>query len=334
MLAAAIKFALKRGALVAAANWPVVTIQFLAEAVFKALLMVPVVGAASLVTLLVGGSGRDLLAVGVQGALTGAIDALAAHPEALGAYLFGLLVVLVGGSSLMFVVKAGTVWTLVEGESSAPAIEAPPLTVARVREASRFTVDGFLAACDRFGRRFLRLGFVLLVVYAASGAVYLVMMAWVLGDPRWTVAGSAVAAAVSLGFGAWITVVNLLYLLTQILVVAGNASVRRAATALPGLIAAERRVIGGLFLVMLALVVCATVASVLATGALGFIGFVPVVGLAVLPLQLAAWLARGFLFQFLGLAALGAYAGVARHVATPDPAGLAALSGFGAHREV
>jgi hypothetical protein len=63
---------------------------------------------------------------------------------------------------------------------------------------------------------------------------------------------------------------------------------------------------------MLALVVLATVASVLATAALGFIGFVPIVGLAVLPLQLLAWLARGLLFQFLGLAALGAYAGVVR----------------------
>ena len=56
----------------------------------------------------------------------------------------------------------------------------------------------------------------------------------------------------------------------------------------------------------------ATVASVLATGALGFIGFVPIVGLAVLPLQLLAWLARGLLFQFLGLAAVGAYAGILR----------------------
>ena len=70
--------------------------------------------------------------------------------------------------------------------------------------------------------------------------------------------------------------------------------------------------IGGIFLVVLGLVVLATLASVLATGALGFIGFVPVVGLAVLPLQLVAWLARGLVFQYLGLAALGAYAFVAR----------------------
>lgn len=332
MHAAAIKFALKRGALVAAANWPVVAIQFLAESVFKALLMVPVIGAASLVTLLVGGSGRELMTSGVQGAMTSAIEALASHPEALVAYLIGLMVVVVGGSSLMFFVKGGTVWTLVEGETTAPAIEVPPLSFARIRQASRFAVDGFLAACDRYARRFLRLGTFLLLIYALSGGVYLLVMTWLLADPRWRVAGSALAAVVSLGFGAWITVVNLLYLLTQILVVVGNSSVRRAAASLPGLIVGERRIIGGLFLVMLALVVCATVASVLATGALGFIGFVPIVGLAVLPLQLLAWLARGLLFQFLGLAALGAYAGVTRRAAPAGAAG--ATASIGAHREV
>ena len=103
-----------------------------------------------------------------------------------------------------------------------------------------------------------------------------------------------------------------MYLLAQVLVVANDWGVRTAARALPPLLVRERRLIGGLFLVMLVLVVLATVASVLATAALGFIGFVPIVGLAVLPLQLLAWLARGLLFQFLGLAALGAYAGVVR----------------------
>ncbi|HZA35809.1 MAG TPA: hypothetical protein VE505_12815, partial [Vicinamibacterales bacterium] len=44
------------------------------------------------------------------------------------------------------------------------------------------------------------------------------------------------------------------------------------------------------------------------TAGLGFIGFIPIVGLTVLPLQLAAWLARGLIFQYLGLTALSAYA--------------------------
>ena len=47
--------------------------------------------------------------------------------------------------------------------------------------------------------------------------------------------------------------------------------------------------------------------SLLATAALGLIAFVPFVGLAVLPLQLLAWMFRGVVFQFLGLTSIGAY---------------------------
>jgi hypothetical protein len=37
---------------------------------------------------------------------------------------------------------------------------------------------------------------------------------------------------------------------------------------------------------------------------------VPLIGLAVLPLQLVAWLVRGLLFEYLGLTALAAYVGL------------------------
>jgi hypothetical protein len=218
---------------------------------------------------------------------------------------------------LMFHIKGGTVRVLVEAEHEAPAIEHRPLTLARVRQAARFSLDRFGEGSDRFFRRFLGLGLMLLAVYALSGTAYLIaVMAayrWTTA-PAWTLVGSAIAAAASLAFGAWLTVVNLLYLLLQVLVVAHDWPVATAARALPILLVRQRRLIGGVFLVMLLLVVLATVASVLATAALGFIGFVPIVGLAVLPLQLLAWLARGLLFQFLGLAALGAYAGVVRQM--------------------
>lgn len=317
MHSAAIKSSLKRGALVTAANWEVVVFQFVAESAFKALLVVPVVGAAFLMALLVGGSVLDLLEGGVQDALGIAVTGLQAHPVALSAYLTGLLIVVIGGSALMFRIKGGTVCVLVEAERDAPAIEHPPLTLARVRQAARFSLDRFVEGSDHFARRFLGLGLLLLAVYAMSGAAYLVMVMAAYRSttaPAWTLVGSAIAAGASLAFGAWLTVVNLLYLLLQVLVVADDVPVSTAARALPVLLVRQRRLIGGLFLVMLALVVLATVASVLATAALGFIGFVPIVGLAVLPLQLLAWLARGLLFQFLGLAALGAYAGVVRQV--------------------
>jgi hypothetical protein len=322
MSSAAIKSALKRGALVAAANWEVVLIQFVAESAFKALLVVPVVGAAFLLALLVGGNGVDLLDAGIQEALAVAIDALQTHPGALAAYLAGLLVVVVGGSVMLFAIKGGTVLVLVEAEAGAPPVERPPLTVAGVRRASAFSLERFIEGSDRFRRRFIRLGLLLLGVYAASGGLYLLAVTvayrWT-ADPAWAIPGSMAAAAASLAAGLWLTIVNLLYVLVQVLVVAHDWPVRSAARALPPLLRRERAVVGGIFLVMLALVVLATIASVLATGALGFIGFVPVVGLAVLPLQLLAWLARGLLFQFIGLAALGAYAGVLREPATGTP---------------
>ena len=277
--------------------------------------MVPVVGAAFLLALLVGGGVWDLLDGGIQDALGIAITGLRVHTGVLVAYLVGLAIVVVGGSVLMFRIKGGTVRVLVEAEHDAPAIENPPLTLARVRKAAHFSLDRFGEGSDRYAARFLRLGLLLLCVYALSGAAYLItVMAaynW-MADPTWRLLGSIAAASASLLVGAWLTVVNLLYLLLQVLVVANDWPVRTAARALPALLVRERRLIGGIFLVMLALVVLATVASVLATAALGFIGFVPIVGLAVLPLQLLAWLTRGLLFQFLGLAALGAYAGVVR----------------------
>ena len=315
MLAAALKSALKRGALVTLANWPVVVIQFVAESAFKALLMVPVVGAAFLLALLVPGGVLDLLDDGLQQALGVAIGALDTHPWALACYLAGLAIVVIGGSLLMFHIKGGTAAILVDAEREAPPIEQPPLTLARIRTAERFSLVRFVDGADRFTRRFIRLGVGLLVVYAVSGAVYVgaVLSAYRLAaDPAWTLTGSMAAAGASMAFGLWLTVVNLLYLLLQVLIVMHDWPVREAARALPGLLGRARRIIGAIFLVMLALIVLATVASVLATGAVGFIGFVPVVGLAVLPLQLLAWLARGLVFQFIGLAALGAYAHVAR----------------------
>ncbi len=55
------------------------------------------------------------------------------------------------------------------------------------------------------------------------------------------------------------------------------------------------------------MVVAATLASALAWSGVGLIAFVPLVGLAVFPLQIAALLIRGLVFEYIGLTALGAY---------------------------
>src|SRR6185295_13736656 len=67
------------------------------------------------------------------------------------------------------------------------------------------------------------------------------------------------------------------------------------------------RELGGVFLVVLAMIVGATFASALAWTGVGLIAFVPLVGLAVFPLQIVALLLRGLVFEYIGLSALGAY---------------------------
>ena len=228
----------------------------------------------------------------------------------------------IGGSVMTFVVKAGTVAVLVDAEKAAPQVERPPLRVETVRQAESFSLERFTEGSERFRRRFIRLGLVLLVLYGLTAAAYLMA---VVAAYRWAGAagvswvGTALAALMSTGLVLWVTVVNLLYLVVQILIVARDTSVARAVVALPGVVSGERRLVGGVFVVVLGLVLLATVASILATAALGFIGFVPIVGLAMLPLQLVAWLGRGLLFEFLGLAALTTYARVLRGAESTEP---------------
>lgn len=305
-----LKATLKRGALIAAANWQVVVVQFVGESTFKLLLAVPLVGGASLVALLIGSEVDHLLAADFRQVVLGLASALADHPVALVSFLFAFLIVSLGGSSLMFFVKAGTVGVLAEAEKAAGAIERPPLRLATFRRASKFSIDAFLNACAHFSRRYVRLGLWLLVVYAVSGGLYLAVVLTALnivGDSGVLFGWTALAALASSALIVWITLVNLLYLLVQIAVTVGDCGVRDAIRDVSRFLHQRFRDVATIFLVVLALVVAATTASLLATAGLGLISFVPFVGLAVFPLQAAAWLLRGLIFQYLGLATLSAY---------------------------
>jgi hypothetical protein len=325
-----IKTALKRGALVTAANWQVVLIQFVAESAFKALLVVPVAGAAFLVTLLVGSSVDDIVSGDLRQTLAITIAALGEHRAALGAYLAGVGVVIVGGSMLMFVVKAGSVGVLVDADRSGPPVERPPLRVETVRQAECFSLERFSDASTRFRHRFVRLGLGLLIVYGVTvGAYLLALVSFYRVSTAWGVAwlGTLGAAAASTVLVAAITIVNLIYLLVQVLVVSRDVSVARAMAGLPGFVHRQRGTVLRVFAVVLLLVLIATAASILTTAALGFIGFVPIVGLAMLPLQLLAWIGRGLLFEYLGLAALTTYAGLVRRALPAEAAVLRTVSG-------
>src|SRR4051812_8366069 len=173
-----LKAALKRGALLAAANWPLVIVQFVAESCLKLMLAVPIVGGAFLVALALDASMSDLLRGDAREIVTSIIAALVQTPLALAAFVAAGVIVLVGGSVLTFVVKAGTIALLAEAERVAGPIERPPLRFETLRRAAVVAIDPFLEGCRRLWRRYVRIGLGLLVIYALTAAAYL---AFVLG---------------------------------------------------------------------------------------------------------------------------------------------------------
>ena len=307
---AILRSTLKRGAIVAAANWPVVVIQFVAESTFKLLLGIPIVGGAVLVALALGRDLRALLGGDLRDIVTDVLAALAGQPGALAAFVVAVVIVLAGGSALMFLVKGGTVTVLVAGDAAAGAIERPPVRLAAVARAGQYSVDRFVLGASTLFRRYLRLGLALFAVYLLSGGAYLVAVFGtrsLVGGTAGTLGWTVLAALCSSALLVWITIVNLVYLLIQMIVALEDCGVRRAVVHLGRFLRLRLREVFLVFVVVLALVVVATAASLLATTGLSLISFIPLIGLAVFPLQAAAWLVRGLVFQYLGLTALGAY---------------------------
>src|SRR3954463_858826 len=124
-----VKHLLKRGALLVAANWQTVVIQFVAETTFQVLLAVPVIGAAILVAVLLGGDLADLLQGSLREMFTTIASALMSEPVALVAFMLAFSVALLGGSVFMFAVKGGTVEVLIAADGGSGAIEHAPLTL-------------------------------------------------------------------------------------------------------------------------------------------------------------------------------------------------------------
>jgi hypothetical protein len=306
-----LKAAIKRGALLAAANWPVTLIQASADSLFKLLLAAPMIGGVFLVALSIGSEPSALISLEWRQMAATIVSSLMARPVVLSAVFLAVAVVAVGGSLFIFLVKAGTVATLVHSDRDAGAIEEPPLRVSEVARASRFSVDGYIDSARSLFPRYARLGFMLMGVYVVSGLAFLVLVAR--RDPG---EGWSLTALLTVAFVLWITVVNLLYLLVQIVVAADACSVATAARRVTVFLRRRRGDVGRVFLLVLALILGATGASVLATAALGLVAFVPLFGLAALPLQLLVWLLRGLVFQYLGLTSVGAYLTLYRASAT------------------
>jgi hypothetical protein len=305
-----LKAALKRGAIVTAANWPLVAVQFIAEGMLELLLAVPAIGGIFLVVLVMDTDVDHVMSGSVREIAATVFGALRESPVAFICFALALLVVMLGGSALTFIVKGGTVSLLADAEAAAGRVEQPPLRFEAIRRLNRVHIDSFLDGCRRFWRRYMRLGGCLLIAYAITGVVYLAVVvggyAIAEGTPvvlGWTVLAFFLSSALIV----WITLINLVYLLTQMIVAVEDVSVRTAASRVWRFGRGAFREIAAIFGVVLLLVGLAWIAAALATAGLGLIAFVPFAGLAVVPLQFAAWLLRGFVFQFLGLTALGAY---------------------------
>jgi hypothetical protein len=302
-LSSTLKLTLKRGALVAAANWPLTIVQAVADSLFKLLVAAPLLGGIFLVALVVGAEPVALLSLEWRDLAATIAASLLSKPLVLVAWVASLAVVVGGGSLFIFLIKGGAVSVLVHGERNAGPIEQPPLLPEVVARASAFTMDAFMTGATTLFPAYARLGLVLMGLYLASGGGFLALVAAIRSGGE----GWGLAALVTAVFVAWITLVNLCYLLTQIVIASEGCSVVAALPRVSAFIRRERRTVGGVFVVVLALVIFATGASILATTLLGLVAFVPLFGFIVIPLSLLAWMLRAIVFQYIGLASVGAY---------------------------
>ena len=315
-----VKTVIKRGALVAAANWQLTAIQFVADSTFKMLVSVPVVGGVLLVALVLGRDLPELVGGDLRTSVAFVASALLAEPYALAAFLVALALVAVTGATFMVLVKGGSVVILAQGEREALEIEEPPLLLRPFWTAAKFSIERYQTGCVTVFRRYVRLALLLGAVYVLSAGTYLGVLFGQYGGHLesgldWTLAVVTLSAAMVI----WITLVNFLYLLIQAVIVVENCSVRNGARRVLRFLRAEPRLMFSVLGVVLGLVIGATFVSLIATTSLGLIAFVPLAGLAVIPLQLLAWMFRGLVFQYLGLSALAAYLSLYRRHTSAAP---------------
>ena len=306
-----LRVALRRGGLITAANWPLVAVEFVADALYKAALGVPIVGGALMVAVLVGDNLSDLLSQGLRTGAGMVLASLFDSPIALITFLAALGVVAAGGALMLCLVKAGTLTVQVKAERLASdELHAGSLRFDLMRRANASDLEVFIGGVRHFGRRFVVLGSYVMAAYAVIGGGYAVAMISayrVATRTEWISAFPLVLRLATSALVVLITVVNLLYLLMQVIVVSEDCRLSRALTRLRLFMLHDSRQVAGIFGVIVTITVLGTAASLLVTAGLGLIAWVPLVGLTVVPLQAAAWLVRGLIFEYIDLTALAAY---------------------------
>jgi len=322
MSALRLRVALRRGGLVTVANWPLVIVEFAADSLYKAALGVPIVGGALMVAVLVGNDLSSLLSQGLRTAAGMVLASLFGSPIALVTFVLAVGVVAGGGAIILFLVKAGSLTVLVRGERQASdELHAGSLRFELMRRANASDLEVFLGGVRHCGRRFAVLGGWMIAAYAVSGGAYaagMISAYRLAARTEWISAFPLVLLVATSALVVVITVINLLYLLLQIIVVSDDCGIREAAARLRAFLLHDSRQVAGIFGVIVTVSVVGTAASLLVTAGLGLIAWVPLVGLTVVPLQAAAWLVRGLVFEWIDLTALSAYAAQYRRFVEQD----------------
>ena len=318
-----LRAALKRGALITAANWPVVIVQFIVVSISRVAIAVPIVGGAFMVAVLSNADVSSIFSGGLRSAAGIVIASLLTRPAALWSFVSALCVVAAGSGVVSWLAQAGVMGILMSGERSAGDIQRPPLRMDALRRADAFSIEAFLASVSRFGRRFVLLGAWLYVSYAilAALAVATLLLAMRLAErDGWSVLlPLSVVLVTAVGLIA-IGALQLLQALLQTIMTTDDCRLSVSVARLRLFLLHDARQVLGIFGVILLLIVLATAAWVLATTGLALIAWVPIVGLAVLPLQLAAWLVRGLVFHYMDLSAWSAYQSQYRRYSEPETA--------------
>lgn len=313
-----LRAALTRGAVVTLANWPVVVVDFVVESLYKATLVVPVVGGALMVSLLVGADMRTILGEGFYTAAQQLLEPLSAAPVALGAFLAALAITGVGGAVLMYIVKGGTLAVLATSDALTPDIAHRYFEFKHVRETRMYSYGLLWKLTRAFQRRSARLAFWLGVAYTVIGALYLLALGYgfqVAASVAWSPAlGLLVLVSTSAALIA-LTVTNLVFDLARVIIVTDDCGVGEALRRVRWFLVTDARHVIGIFGVMGGIVLFGLAASLAVTAGLTLLSWVPLLGVLFVPLQLAFWIARSLVFQYLNLATLCAYITQYRRVA-------------------
>lgn len=305
-----LRTALTRGAIVTIANWPVVLVDLVIESLYKLALALTVIGGAFVVAALLGHDLDGLLSDGTRAAADRVVSSLRSAPVAFAAFLTAVGIIACGGAIIMFVIKAGTLSLLVEGERALGEFHRGRLPPGWMRRASAYRIETLLRNTATFAGRSVLLGVWLGVAYAIVLGAYLALMAGglaIAADSPWGSAWPLLVLIATSAVGIAIALINLAYDLIRIILVTDDCRLSAALVRLRAFLLADARQVIGIFAVMIAVLAIATAISLLGAWVLALVSWVPVIGIIVVPLQIILWPIRALAFESLGLAAISAY---------------------------